>query len=297
MKINSLCNLLTLFGCCSPAPATTKNTDFTLANIHSEKLATGTEVINGTNGLKIYKLIPQKANQNWSLSIADLSNSIPTHYHSTQTQVIKILEGKLKVTYNDKEISLSQGQCLVIPPDVIHSLNPIGGLCRIAEIDLNGKDFPVDTYFVSSQKILEKKDSKNNSDQIYADQTINFMIESLRHVPTIEPAYYVNHFNKGTFSASQIVPPEAVEGKKWSLALIDLTDAPKHFHLKGTETFIVLNGILDIEIDGQKFTLLPGNLVNIPPTKNHHLKSGSDEPVRVLCINNPGFDPEDFYLC
>jgi mannose-6-phosphate isomerase-like protein (cupin superfamily) len=61
------------------------------------------------------------------------------------------------------------------------------------------------------------------------------------------------------------------------------------------EQFIVVNGILDIEIDGLHQILEVGESVMISPGKMHKLKSAGKNPVRVLCFNFPAFSPEDMH--
>lgn len=268
----------------------------TLATIHAEKLAEGVKIHNGTNGLVLYDLIPHAANQGWALSIADVSIPIPAHYHEKQTQVLIILEGKLKVTLEDKDRILSPGQATVCPAGISHALTPVDGWCRILEIDLVDQPFPQDVFWVDLPKSdLEHLDIEHS--EVVVDQTVTNLQELLKDIPQIDKRYHLNHYYNGKYSAHEIIPPGVVEGKPWSTALIEINEAPKHFHLKGAESFFVVNGVLEIEADGITYTLLPGQFITIPPTKTHALRSATKSPVRVICVNFPAFDATDFYLC
>lgn len=268
-----------------------------LAKIQDDKLSKGVQVIQGTNGLTIYKLIPPEAHQGWTLMFDDLTITIPHHYHETQTQILMVLEGQLILNMDGSEILLSAGDFKIIPAYVVHSLTPVDGKCRIIELDLNGKNFPEDVFFLEkSPQLPDGSERQRDIDGVISDQTVS-EISDLISLPQIDPTYFLRHFNKGSFAAYEIVPPGIVEGNKWSIALIEINEAPKHFHLKGTETFVVVNGILEAEIEGVEYRFVPGNVVKIPPTKNHHFKSALNHPARVICINSPAFDPTDFYPC
>lgn len=82
--------------------------------------------------------------------------------------------------------------------------------------------------------------------------------------------------------------------KKWSVAILDVQAAPVHFHKLGVENFTILEGELDITLDGVKYILGVGRSVKVPIGTRHELKSASkDKPVRLLCVNFPAFDPDD----
>ena len=83
--------------------------------------------------------------------------------------------------------------------------------------------------------------------------------------------------------------------KKWSVAILDISSAPGHVHKIGIEHFIVLEGNLDISLDDVQYILAPGRYIKIPIGVKHLLKSAGDDPVRLLCVNFPAFDPSDMY--
>lgn len=83
--------------------------------------------------------------------------------------------------------------------------------------------------------------------------------------------------------------------KKWSIAILDVIDAAAHFHKVEDEHFMVLEGELDIVIDGVHHLLKTGQSIHLQPGIIHHLKSTSNTPVRLLCVNFPAFDPSDFH--
>ncbi len=99
---------------------------------------------------------------------------------------------------------------------------------------------------------------------------------------------------QGTYWVYDLITGEMTEGK-WSAALIEIQDSPRHFHLIETEQFIVVNGVLDIEMEGSTHILHAGEAVQTAPKIVHKLKSANDQPVRVLCFSFPAFDMSDKY--
>ncbi len=88
---------------------------------------------------------------------------------------------------------------------------------------------------------------------------------------------------------------ELAKEEKWSVALLEIDDSPKHYHKIEKEIFVVVGGELNIEIDGQQQVLAVGEWVEITPGQIHQLKSARSTPVRVLCFNFPAFNPEDMH--
>ncbi len=61
---------------------------------------------------------------------------------------------------------------------------------------------------------------------------------------------------------------------------------PPHRH-DFEETFIILEGELDVTFRGNKMVVRAGDTVNIPSNAPHHFHNGSIKPVRMLCLCSP----------
>ena len=62
---------------------------------------------------------------------------------------------------------------------------------------------------------------------------------------------------------------------------------PPHRH-DFEETFILLEGELDVTFRGEKSRFKTGTTVNVPANAPHHFHNASSKPVRMLCICSPG---------
>lgn len=69
-------------------------------------------------------------------------------------------------------------------------------------------------------------------------------------------------------------------------------EAKLHYHKVQTEYYVVLSGEGDIELDGERHAVEPGDVICIPPGTRHALR-GHFEIINVVI---PPFDASDEYL-
>ena len=69
---------------------------------------------------------------------------------------------------------------------------------------------------------------------------------------------------------------------------------PPHRH-DFEETFIVLEGELDVTFRGNKSVVRAGDTVNVPANAPHQFHNSSSKPVRLLCICSPA-GQENFFM-
>jgi mannose-6-phosphate isomerase-like protein (cupin superfamily) len=220
-----------------------------------------------TEHLTLYSLVPPEAGQGWKLEMFELSEPIAPHYHKIQRQFIVVADGEPRV--------LKSGQLAIVDPGKLHSLTPIGKV-RFFSIDMPGFNYPEDVYF----------------DHVPPPSCAWTPINT-DSIPYIDPKYFGSKISRPeNYWVYDLIPGSLVQDR-WSVALIEIHDSPKHFHRIESEQFIVVQGILDIEIDGVKRILHVGEYVETKPGMVHQLKSANEHPVRVLCFSFPAFDPSD----
>lgn len=229
------------------------------------------------SNLTIYSFIPPEATQGWKIELFELSREIPSHYHKIRRQILLVAEGELGVSIGNRESTiLKSGELMVIDPGNIHSLAPLG-TARFFDIDFPGFYFPEDVF-----------------DDIPKESYV-WKLPSNKAFSVLDARYFGVKLDQGAYSVYEIANGE-VSQQKWSLALLEIESSPKHFHRIEKEIFVVVEGLLDIEIDGEHKLLKAGESITIFPYQIHQLKSASTEPVRVLCFSFPAFDPKDMYL-
>ena len=77
-------------------------------------------------------------------------------------------------------------------------------------------------------------------------------------------------------------------GKDVTVRLLNVTPGgigpvPAHSH-RDTHFFIVLEGRLELEIDGQLYTVPSGSCVEVPPGKTHQLRCAGEKEMKALAI-------------
>ena len=77
-----------------------------------------------------------------------------------------------------------------------------------------------------------------------------------------------------------------------STAIAVIESSKPHFHKQTTETYEVINGELELVVDGKEHLLKEGDNFIIEPNKTHFAK-GKDTWVKVT--SNPPWSPEDQY--
>jgi mannose-6-phosphate isomerase-like protein (cupin superfamily) len=229
-----------------------------------------------TEHLTIYSLVPPEAGQGWKLEMFELSEPIATHYHKVQRQCILVADGELIAFYGeDHPVVLKCGQIAVVDPGKLHALTPIGK-ARFFSLDMPGFNYPEDVYF-----------------DVLPPPACTWTPINSDFFPYIDSKYFGSKIPRPeNYWVYDLIPGSAAE-ERWSLALIEIHDSPKHFHRIESEQFIVVNGILDIEIDGVRRIVHVGESVETKPGMVHQLKSANAHPVRVLCFSYPAFDPSD----
>ena len=64
---------------------------------------------------------------------------------------------------------------------------------------------------------------------------------------------------------------------------------PRHVHERTVDSFYVLEGTLHIWVEDREFDLPAGGYSLVPPGVEHTFANTSDEPVRFLNLNSPGW--------
>jgi quercetin dioxygenase-like cupin family protein len=62
---------------------------------------------------------------------------------------------------------------------------------------------------------------------------------------------------------------------------------PSHIQTREFEAFYILEGELDLNIDGKKVIAKTGTVINIPPNIVHNFKNNTNSIVRILVIISP----------
>lgn len=272
-----------------------------LHQMPQQSFSKGTKITHLNGNLTVYSLVPTSANLDWKLELFDLTGDLTPHSHKIQNQLVFIIEGKLTVRINDTQLVLLPGQYAMLPAGVVHNLGSDANAgCRFLVLDMPGYEFPEDVYFeqASLSKPSQYVGPQEIDSRMFVDQSIQLdaaLRERLKVVKPFDQTYSHTTLQRGKNVAHFIVPGNVTDGR-WNLAVLELNEGPKHFHITGTERYVVLQGELLMQVDGVDYRLLPGHVIRVSPQAVHSFRSATDQPVLLLGINHPAFTETDFHI-
>jgi quercetin dioxygenase-like cupin family protein len=71
--------------------------------------------------------------------------------------------------------------------------------------------------------------------------------------------------------------------------------AALHYHRIITETFIIINGTLTVQLQDKVMLLSKGDIAHVPANTHHGFYNASDEVVTLLLIFTPAMEREGFF--
>ena len=70
----------------------------------------------------------------------------------------------------------------------------------------------------------------------------------------------------------------------------------RHYHAEAEELYYLLEGSGEIEVDGERAAVGPGDAILIPPGARHQIRAAAGGRLRFLCCCAPPYRHEDTYF-
>jgi mannose-6-phosphate isomerase-like protein (cupin superfamily) len=70
----------------------------------------------------------------------------------------------------------------------------------------------------------------------------------------------------------------------------------RHYHAASEELYVLLDGAGEMEVDGDRADVGPGDAVLIPPGARHQIRARDDAPLRFLCCCSPPYSHDDTFF-
>jgi mannose-6-phosphate isomerase-like protein (cupin superfamily) len=70
----------------------------------------------------------------------------------------------------------------------------------------------------------------------------------------------------------------------------------RHYHTSTEEIYVVLDGEGEMEVDGDRQRVGPGDAILIPPGAWHEIRADSAAPLRFLCCCAPPYSDDDTFF-
>jgi mannose-6-phosphate isomerase-like protein (cupin superfamily) len=95
-----------------------------------------------------------------------------------------------------------------------------------------------------------------------------------------------------------LLDAEAGGARNQSLAEASLAEGratERHYHALTEEIYVVLDGRGEMEVDGVRADVGPGDAILIPPGARHQIRAAGG-PIRFLCCCAPPYSHEDTFF-
>lgn len=71
--------------------------------------------------------------------------------------------------------------------------------------------------------------------------------------------------------------------------------ASPHVHREQLEAFYVLDGVVELHLDGQTFAAPKGTFVNVPENVSHGFRNPYDDQATMLIVFTPAINREEYF--
>ena len=93
------------------------------------------------------------------------------------------------------------------------------------------------------------------------------------------------------------LPTAAVRNQSLAEATLDAGQATqRHYHREAEEIYFVLVGVGELQVDGERARVSPGDAILIPPGAWHQIRASADGHLQFLCCCAPPYTHEDTYF-
>lgn len=106
---------------------------------------------------------------------------------------------------------------------------------------------------------------------------------------------FVINENEREYRFGDSGPKYLLEGPRMKFAVVQFQpgqDFPAHYHNVMEEDFFILEGEIDIVVDGVVNHLKAGDLIHIPPKEIHYCINNSKAPIKMISTLAPHQDSD-----
>jgi mannose-6-phosphate isomerase-like protein (cupin superfamily) len=109
--------------------------------------------------------------------------------------------------------------------------------------------------------------------------------------PSIPPDLYRNCKKFESEVVYEITTQEC--GLPFGIAIADIVQSAPHYHKRTEETYLVVQGELEVSLGEESHILHIGQALHVPPGVVHSARSRGDEPARLVVICIPEYSQGD----
>ncbi|MDR0361592.1 MAG: cupin domain-containing protein [Planctomycetota bacterium] len=98
------------------------------------------------------------------------------------------------------------------------------------------------------------------------------------------------HENDREYRSGNSGPKYLMNGPRMNFAVMRLNagqDFKAHYHTEMEENFYILDGEVEITVDGDVQRLRKGDFIHIEPNERHFIRNASDQPITMVAALAP----------
>jgi len=73
-------------------------------------------------------------------------------------------------------------------------------------------------------------------------------------------------------------------------------ETQRHYHARTEELYVLVEGSAEMELDGERQDVWPGDAILIPPGARHQIRNRGEGELRFLCCCAPPYSDDDTFL-
>lgn len=145
----------------------------------------------------------------------------------------------MAVQLGNRLVILQAGNFIVIVPRLAHALQPLKS-ARFLVVDFPGINFPEDVYEDNAQLTDGSFFLGVIASALCIERQAKLTVavgQKLQALTELAASYYLEEYPQKSYAAYTLCQNK----EKWSMAILDVNEAPVHYHKIETEHFLVLN--------------------------------------------------------
>lgn len=200
------------------------------------------------------------------------------HIHLHHTDAFYVLEGQIELSLGPElqTVQATAGTLAAAPPTLVHTFRNASGSTAIF-LNVHAPSMDFGDHIRGREDIdFDQHEPPPDGGRAFADAVLSGPGEGERLTGRSTTIVKAGGDDcDGQLAVYETVLPLGAEGP------------PLHLHRSTAETFLVLEGTLQVTVGGERALLDPGAFACVPPGVAHAFANGGETDVRCLTIGGP----------
>jgi quercetin dioxygenase-like cupin family protein len=211
------------------------------------------------------------------VSVLEATMNVEPHVHREHVDSFYVLEGTFTFDRSGEEVPLSPGDYGLAPALLVHGFRP--GNAHVLNVHAPGRFWSLTRIARREGRRLDP--AEYDSHDPPTDGGLPRSAAIVSRAGEGEALNGPNHYVLVKAALPELCVFESELGPGW-------TGPSVHLHRAHVDTFFVLDGTVELVLDGETRSVERGGFVAVEPGVAHTFHNRSDRPARVLNLHAPG---------